>query len=306
MPIPVDPITRKKLILVKQLYQQAVTQSQSQHNPVVRILSLISFDLAAETILKVVVAALEPAKMPADGFQALIQQADKLLIDAGLHPIPDKANIQHVHSLRNDAQHKAKYPNEMEVNDCRTYVRDFLYKITLNVWGVSLEGLSLADTVQHEEVKEHLIAAEAALKGGDYIEAVVQAEAGFRTALKLVEAAFIGKTNLSTSALVAVNNFDEEIVDNRAYNSLMRMRKSFLLVTLGLNVAGYWRYDQIALSVINYSTSIADGDTEVVYTGEKVEQQDAEFAVAYAVDAVAQIENLVGDLNAPFGITWIG
>ncbi len=30
---------------------------------------------------------------------------------SSLGSIPDKANIQHIHSLRNDAQHRAKYPD---------------------------------------------------------------------------------------------------------------------------------------------------------------------------------------------------
>lgn len=304
MPIQVDLITRKKLILVKQLYQQAVIQAGAQYSYVSRIMSLIGFDLAAETVLKAVVAALEPIKPPADGFQAVIQQVDNLLAKAGLNPIPDKANVQHIHALRNDAQHKAKYPNETDVSDCRTYVRDFLQKIISDVWGLSFEALSLVDAVQHEEVKEYLIDAEAALKDGDYREALIQAETGFKMALELVESAFVGKLDLGTSAFITKNNYGKDKIDRRAFNAFKRMRKSFLLSILGLNVPSYWRYDQIVFSVINYITPIASGDTEIIFTGEDVDQKDAAFVVAYAVNAVLQIETFVGNLDAPFDITW--
>ncbi len=82
------------------------------------------------------------------------------------------------------------------------------------------------------------------------------------------------------------------------------MREQFLIFTLGLNIPGYWRYDQIALSVVSYSTSIESGETEISIADEEVDQKDAEFAVAYAVDAVLQMENLVGDLEEPFGSHW--
>jgi hypothetical protein len=304
MPIPIDVITRKKLILVKQLYQHAVIQSESQHSYVGRIMALIGFDLAAETILKAVVAALEPMKTPADGFHSLIQQADKLLVDTGYSPVPDKSNIQHVHALRNDAQHKAKYPNEPDMSDCRTYIRDFLRRIIFNVWGLSFEALSLADAVQHQEVKGYLAIAESELKSGNYKESVVQAEIGFRTALELVERAFVGGLSLGTSAFVTINNYDEEAIDRDSFRAFQRMRKQFLISILGLNISSYWHYDQIALSVVKYSTTVADGQTEMTITEENVGAKDAEFAVSYAVNSVLQIENVVGELDIPFGITW--
>lgn len=44
MPITLDVITRKKLILVRQIYQRALLQAEAQHSYVDRILSLIGFD----------------------------------------------------------------------------------------------------------------------------------------------------------------------------------------------------------------------------------------------------------------------
>ncbi len=198
MAIPVDLITRKRLALTKQLYQQALMESASLQSQSKRIMSVIGFDLAVETGLKAVVAALTTRNPPAENFNGLIQQADDSLSKAGLNPVPDKAHIQHVHALRNDAQHKARYPNETEVSDCRTYVRDFLQKLISDVWALSFEELSLAEAIQNEEAREYLIAAEIALKDGDQKEAVVQAEMGFRGALELVEALFVGRLSLVT------------------------------------------------------------------------------------------------------------
>jgi hypothetical protein len=64
MTIPVDTIVRKKLILVKQLYQNALLQSSSRHNILNRILSVIGFDLSTETLLRAIVSSLETRKVP--------------------------------------------------------------------------------------------------------------------------------------------------------------------------------------------------------------------------------------------------
>jgi hypothetical protein len=98
MPIPLDVITRKKLILVRQIYQRAVIQSDALHSDFDRIMSLIAFDLANETALKAVVGALEPNKPTDKDFQGIIQQVDSLLAKKGLPEVPDKAKIQHVHA----------------------------------------------------------------------------------------------------------------------------------------------------------------------------------------------------------------
>ena len=79
MAISIDPITRKKLIIVKQLYQNAVIKSASRHSIIDRLLSVIGFDLAIETVLRAVVGSLDSSKPPVDGFQSLVQQCDSLL-----------------------------------------------------------------------------------------------------------------------------------------------------------------------------------------------------------------------------------
>jgi hypothetical protein len=300
MSIPIDVITRKKLILVKQLYQQAVVQSESQHSYVSRILSLIGFDLSVETVLKTIVAVLEPAKTPADGFQGLIQQADRLLADAGLPSIPEKANIQHVHSLRNDAQHKAKYPNETDVSDSRTYVRDFLSKSISNVWGVTFETLSLTDVIQHAEAKTHLTAAETAAINGSYQEAIAQAEAGLRVALGGIETAIIGERELWSYS--PTNSYTERELDTRV--ELDRIRDFVTIAAVGLNFSDYIRYKLLIKSVIADMAFYGDGKMDFNFTGKQVSAKEAEFAVAYAVNAVTQIESQVGDIDAPFGIRY--
>lgn len=304
MALTVDLITRKKLILVRQLYQRAVTQSLLSQSYVDRILSLIGFDLAVETLLKIVFSSLNTVKDADNAFHILITSTDELLIQAGLPPLPDKAKIKHVHSLRNDAQHKAKYPNETDVGDCRTYVRDFLQQVISNVWGLSLESISLADIVQHPKVKEYLEQAEVELENGEYMKAIIQAEAGFEMTMTLIRSSVVG-TMPNAQAFVMLDTFGKTVNSNAAVQVLNNMQETMLLFVVGLEFNTFVHYKQIIRSFLGpisfwgkewrYQINILSSKTP--------SQQDTEFAVAYAINGVVQIESRMGDTTTPFGIS---
>lgn len=297
MSISIDPITHKKLILVKQIYQQAVIQSSSKHSMVSRILSVIGFDLAVETVLKAIVGSLDTRKNPADSFQSLIQQTDSQLISVNLPPIPDKPKIQHVHSLRNDAQHKAKYPNESDVNDSRTYIKDFLQKIITDVWDISFEKISLTDIVQHNQVKDFLVKAETALSQNDYTLAVEQAAAGLTLALNRVEKAIVGQKSSFSRAFLVESSFGEPESDANLLSAFERMQETLLYVSLGMNFSDYMHFRQISGNTLISLNEVVHQDS----MKESIDADDAYFVVMYSIDSVVQIEGQVGNLDAPFG-----
>lgn len=297
MPVAVDPITHKRLVLVKQLYNQAVVQSLSQHSIVGRIMAIIGLDLATETVLKAVVASLEPSKVPSDSFQALVQQAETLLVASNFNPVPDKGNIQFVHMVRNDAQHKAKYPNEADVSDCRTYTRDFLNKMICEVWNLSFEKITLTDLVQHTKVKDFLVAAENALATNDRQQAVHKAAAALTWALMSVKAAIVGQTPSFASAFLMEDTFGQAKPDRDTYRAFERMQETLLYIALGMNYADYMHFRQIVGSIM----FAIDGTPHYSGMKENLTASDAEFVVGYATDVVVQIESRVGDLDAPFG-----
>src|SRR5690606_7430951 len=112
-----------------------------------RVISVVELDLAVEALLKAIIAHCDQSRVPKDGFNTLIDQADNALQKAGYQPLPDKTNIRHVHSIRNDAQHKAKYPTREMLSDCRTYTRDFIEKVLKEVWDIELSNLALTDLI---------------------------------------------------------------------------------------------------------------------------------------------------------------
>lgn len=296
MTIAIDPITHKKLVLVKQLHHQAVVRTHSPSGIVARIIGLICFDLSVETVLNTAVSCLDPAKTPADSFQGLLQQCETLMTSSRLGSIPDKANIQHVHSLRNDAQHKAKYPNDSDINDCRTYCTDFHNKLLTQLWGLSIDAISLTDLIQHADVKNYLVSAESDLIKGNYVESVENASAGLTMALELVKNAIVGRRSHFKDAFVMSGVGGVE-PDKDIFRAFQRMQNVLLYLTLGMDYADYIHY----LDIAGPTYFTLDGKHHNLGIKQPLQPNDAEFVVAYCIDTVATIENQVGKLDEPFG-----
>jgi hypothetical protein len=300
MTIYIDPITRKKLIIVKQLYQNAIVQSTAHQVLINRLLAVIGFDLAVETLLRTIVTAFDPSKSLSDGFQGLMHQSETALASAGYSPLPDKANIQHVHSIRNDGQHKAKYPNESDISDCRTYVRDFLQKVVVELWGLDFEKITLTDVIQNEEIRQFFIDAETSHIEGNYQKAVQSASVGLTIALNKVEAAIVGEMPSFASGIMLLNSFGDAMSESNcrdAYRAIERIQDTLLYLALGMNYAHFMEYRKITGHVF----FTMDGKSHFNGQMENIEQNDAEFVLSYTTNVVVQIESIVGSIDAPFG-----
>jgi hypothetical protein len=301
MTVSFDVITRKKLILVRQLYQRAIIQADARHSYVDRIMALIGFDLTIETILKAIVSSLNAAVVPKSEFQAILQQADNELANAGLPAVPDKAKIQHVRTLRNDAQHKAKNPNDADVSDCRTYTRDFLVQMVSDVWGETFESLSLTEIINDYKVKGYLVEAEIALARSDYQEAIIKSIAALSWTLSQIQNSIVGRIPYYTKAIVVTETFTGPQPSSEIFNVFMHMRDLLMRSIIGLDLPSYLRYKRITRSVARLSFA-ADGSYWVNLEGHNPEINEADYVIQFAINAVIQIESLVGDINKPFEI----
>jgi len=159
--------------------------------------------------------------------------------------------------------------------------------------------MSLTDIVKHEGVKDYLVEAENALNAGQTNEALIKAEAGLKTALGFIRSAIVGR--MDSHANPNLNYVSWDKTQASTYALLETMRDHIVRATVGLNFSDYMRYSQIVRSVIQGLAFFGDGKYSVAVTGKTVSAKDAEFAVAYAVNAVIQIENVVGSLDTPFG-----
>jgi hypothetical protein len=301
MAIKPDPIILKKLALVKQIYQRALVSSTSQQNEVGRILSVIEFDLAVETVLKAIIDALDPRSSPKDekSFPQYVDKAEKLLSNEPLS-LPDKRNIKYVHDIRNYAQHRGQSPSESDVNDCRTYVRDFLHNTTQEVWGLAFEKISLADLIQNAMIKGFLAEAEALLAQSSYKEATLAAVRGMTRATDLVKRAILGRVHRPEKEVI-VSQGRHQKPSKEIYRTLEETRESLAYVALGLDYVGFLRYEKL-LRKFNITVHVYDDGLSRYYAPglDEITCDEAETLITYCIDTVVQIENKVGNLDKPF------
>lgn len=297
MVIQIDLITRKKLILIKQLYQQAIIQSKSHHSDVNRLISIIEFDAAIESFLKSIIWSLDPSKTPPDKFQELIQDCNNLLQKNSLSPLPDLAHIQWIHSIRNDAQHKAKLPTIENVSDCRTYTRDFIQKVMYDIYGSSFESISLIELIKNEKIRQGFTDAELFIKKGEYPKAVQEAATGLEWALLYVKKSLVGDTSHFTRAFITEDSFGKPKSDSDMFRAFEKMQETVLFLSLGMNYREYIQLKQIT----GYITLTLDGKSHFHNMKETITIEDSDFVFSYCVNTVIQIENFVQDLETPFG-----
>lgn len=297
MVVVLDEITLKKLILVKQLYNRAVLQAETHHSPVDRIMAIICFDLTHETVLKAVVGTLtsNPAKTE---FEPVLQQADSLLSAHSLPEVPDKAKIRFVHSIRNDAQHKAKYPNPTDVSDCRTYSRDFLRQIMLNVWDKNFESLSLVDAIQNKTIKGYLVGGEENLANSEYTQSVIKSVAAFSWAMSNIKSSIVGRMPSRASEILVDDGRENPKPSREMFQVISHMRDTVMRSIIGVSFPGYLRFKRITDSfhVVFYG----GGDYDSAISGPVPNAQEAEYVLEFTTNAILQIESLVGDIEKPF------
>ena len=300
MTVPLDEITQRKIVLAKQLYEQATTQSASQL-PISRILGVIGLDLANETLLRATVGALEPTKTPSESFPSVLQQVDDLIAKAGLGTIPDRANLLYVHSIRNDCQHKAKFPGDTEASECRIYCRDFLRKTIALIWGLDFSIIRLADLVLEPKAKRLLIEAEESNAKSEYFDAVGKASAALEWVLSKAQRNLVGRLSLFAKGIALVDSFGEfrpQGEDEDAYDALRKMQDAIFYLAVGFDFNGYGQLSEIA------------GDTAWTLDGTYIRSSakqsptasDSEFVLAFCTNTIMLIENRIGALDAPWGV----
>lgn len=302
MPIALDLITHKNLILIKQIYQRAVVQSAAEHSDVDRILSLISFDLANETLLKNAITAVDSRARIVSDLSELIRIGDDVFARAtpAIPLVPDAQKIRRVRKIRNAAMHDATYPTPADVSDCRTYTKDFLQQLVTNVWGVSFESVSLTDLINNPRVRAFLSQAEQSWTMGDRREAIVNAMAGFQLAMSKAQKAIVGDTPGKFDAIMMLD-YDEQRPSKQILESFKRIQNLVFQNLIGLEHVGYIKYKRVT-RLIGVSI-MGDNRLSVTYGRDPndMDHVDIDFVLHFATESVIKIESLIGDLDDPFG-----
>jgi hypothetical protein len=278
------------------MYQRALIQSENTHNFVDRIFAVIGFDLANETVLKVTVSALKPAKKIADSFQSVLDQAE-VELNARSIVISDKTKIQHVHNLRNDAQHKAKYPNEYDASDCRTYTRDFLTQIFSDVWGKSFESMSMIDSIQNQTIKSLLLEAEQDLIKDDFKNTIVKSKAAFQMMITGIADLLTEQITPKITGIFVEQIFKKPESNRELFDAFISTRDLIAFQIIGISSLEFLKYKRITRFINMTITGFGRYTSVRLSSSKGLNKEAAEFVISFVTNATILIERFDEDIR---------
>lgn len=289
-----DINTRKKLIIVKQIYQRALIQSQFTHRDVDRMLAVIGFDLANETILKTVAVELNNTIKLKWYFNEVIEQINVELGEKSRLQL-DTINIGKVHDIRNATQHHARYPTVNELNDCRTYTRDFLEIIFNDIWSESFNSISLVDAIQNSKAKKELKEAETNLENADFREAMTKSKATFDILVFDLANSITKGFSPYISSLVVASSFDKTESDENVFTAFTRMRDLIVYQAVGINPLEYLKFLRLTRFIGIHI--MADESYTVGFSTNKIpNKEETEFVFNFVINSIIHIEGLDNDI----------
>lgn len=95
----------------------------------------------------------------------------------------------------------------------------------------------------------------------------------------------------------------DERLGQLMYENFWKMQETLRIISLGLNYADYVYYEETVMDLGLFASFAMRGDNFKTSHNPHlcILGSTAEYLVSYAMDTVLQIENLVGDLDSPFG-----
>lgn len=311
--LKLDHISNKKLVIARQIFQNALIQSGPNYAKVNKALAVIGFDLTIETILKIIILSLDSKKTPKEGFDALIQQTNSLLQKAKLSSIPNRRHILDIHKIRNRIQHEGRFPIDSEVEESRIYCKDFFQEVLKEVWGISLDKISLSNLIINAEAKTNILEAEKLFLEEKYDKSVERSAYALYDVLDKVKNVYVGREPSVFNKGVVVSklwkfpsnldDFNEAMnsreikVDEDFFKSFNKIQETLLFISLGMNYSDYIKLRGITGHI--YMTM--DGKHHSNDRKENISANEAEFVVNYCSSAIYEIESRVGDILKPFG-----
>ncbi len=295
MVLTADAPTLRKLEIAKQVYLEG-TRQRAKSSQVSRLLAVIAYDHAIESTLKVALRHLAN-KLHKGDFPQLVSAVEAAMTHYRLGDLPRAADIQYVRNVRNAAQHEGRLPTPEEEEDCHLNSRTFLDEFLGAVWGYSLDRLRLSQLILDEECKAKLDEAESRLAAEDFIGAAHLAAVGLELAFYRVRNALVGRGEHWMRGILIEDSFGRPKASRDLTQSIERTQQTVLYLALGLDYSEYLRFQAVAGS----ATPMLSGDFPVHGGKETVDRAEAEQALAYASEAISQIESRVGSIAKPFG-----
>lgn len=168
----VDPITIKRLVIMKQIFSQGQVHRQ-KHTQINNMLACHHYDLSIEMLLRIICTDLNiKLKQKEDGFWKIWDLVDKkvqIKCTAGLSLIHE---IEPLRTARNSIQHSGTVPSDSDVERFEGYTRTFLEDTIKKVFSIDYEQIRLFELINDNGIKRYLEAAEKLIDQNDFVGAL--------------------------------------------------------------------------------------------------------------------------------------
>lgn len=205
-----------RLILVKQAYYKAV-QSASEQTDIGNIFAIQELDFAIETLLKTVISH-KGSPTTYNGSQSyykykLTQLTNEPYRDDSPFPRlfdeivgiyrdsskginkdapPFRQEIELIHEMRNDAQHKGVSPSSTEVQKRFGFGESFITSVLNDVFNFTIEQITLASLISDTDVRSYFQKADDALNSSNFKESIINARIAFNNGMRIARESFLG------------------------------------------------------------------------------------------------------------------
>jgi len=283
--------TMDRLVCAKFLYQAGI-EVLDRGDPFAAGLAILSFQDAAELVLRAV-AAHEQAKVTeTTQFATLIEAIDA----ASAHRVPNRSELFQINRMRVTFKHSALLPRVEDVRKSRSDLEAFFGAITPLFFGVRFEDVSMVGLIRHVRAANWLRKAEEQLTKVELAEAVLSAAKGLAVFLKSREAQRRGfnlASNLSSSEPRSTRGEPgiPRGIHELAHNVEEQFEKVWErldLLSSGINAVDYDRFLDLSPEV-----RISAGGTFLPLCTRSTDElgyEDALFCVNFAIQTVLKTQ----------------
>ncbi len=264
--------TKKQLIHIKQLYLRSENLARKTDDVSLIMLTQL-LDFSVETFIKLVISSFpKPANfvsMQKDYYYKITQLENErykpdmdfyrawdevigIIHTAsngiGITNLPLRRDMDRLHEIRNDVQHKGALPNIKDLLKYIPLVQSFFIDSYQGIFNVDFEKLSAISLIQNFEVKENLEKAYGALNNMEWTKAVCEATLAFHLLLRVVRnKAYAKKIEDNTPVHTAFYNgleFDltsgkQHKTNTNLLNEIERLKDHIVIIGFGVDYVEY-------------------------------------------------------------------
>ncbi len=302
-----------RLYLVRQVLQEAILLAD-EYVPLARMRTVLSLDQAAELLLTSVLPELNVAVKREWPLSKMLEKLCEQKPALQSHRTP----MERLRRLRDRVQHDGIVPSSEDTRQMRVQAESFTRDAIREVLQKELEELSPVALIKHDESRRHVESAEEALHSGDYATAVTEAAVGFAigwTTVKTKE--FLSgssRRDLSETLLRGIgraaedaartirdaqirefaNEFDSQLQVLDSRSGLRQLSEGLEMLRYGIGLERYVRFLELTPHV--YWTLGSEEPHVSAPDDWDPSQQDALFAVDFAMTGLLQLERRVAEL----------